>query len=357
MNNISKIMIVVALIIVVAIVFIQKNKTEKLETPQEGEICDTILVVGDDLGKGLLPEMKTEPSQQQNELLGKQPVAEKNAEPKVVPFQTEKPVQTSQPKVEKDVLALVNGEEITKAYFDENFKNLPEQYKDMFKNNNDDYLDQLITKEVLIQKVVEKGYLKAGDNSQVEEDAAIQRLFGELGSDIEIPEAEMEQFYKENKGQMQEATFEQVKNDIRSYLVQQKQRELIEAYIKVLKNTAIIVLNEKWIAEQIADRPENPLTKVLGNGLPTVLDLGSSTCVPCKMMMPIFEELETELKGKANILLLQLADYRDIANEYQVRVIPTQIFFDQNGKQYWQHEGFFSKEDIMSKLKETGAEL
>jgi thioredoxin 1 len=75
------------------------------------------------------------------------------------------------------------------------------------------------------------------------------------------------------------------------------------------------------------------------------------------MMKPIFAELEEELEGKANILILEIADYRDLGNEYQVRVIPTQIFFDQAGKQYWRHEGFLSKEDIIDKIKETGAEL
>ena len=95
----------------------------------------------------------------------------------------------------------------------------------------------------------------------------------------------------------------------------------------------------------------------LNNGLPTVLDLGSSSCIPCKMMKPIFAELETELADKANILLLDISEYNTLADKYEVRVIPTQIFFDSEGKQYWRHEGFLAKEDILKKLQETGAEL
>jgi len=156
---------------------------------------------------------------------------------------------------------------------------------------------------------------------------------------------------------MQGAGYEQVKNDIRSYLAQQKQGEIVEHYIDEIRQEADVVLNEDWIARQIAAKPINPLTEAFANGLPTVLDLGSDTCVPCQMMMPIFAELEKELAGKANVILLQIADYRDLANKYKVRVIPTQIFFDQNGEQYWRHEGFLSKEDIIKKLKETGADL
>lgn len=109
--------------------------------------------------------------------------------------------------------------------------------------------------------------------------------------------------------------------------------------------------------EQVASRPKTPLDDLLTNGLPTVLDLGSDSCIPCKMMKPIFAELEEELAEKVNILILDVSEYSNLADKYQVRVIPTQIFFDADGKQYWRHEGFLAKEDIIKKLKETGAEL
>ncbi|MCK5200091.1 MAG: thioredoxin family protein [Spirochaetales bacterium] len=164
----------------------------------------------------------------------------------------------------------------------------------------------------------------------------------------------MNNFYYEHESEMKGAGFEQVKSDIRYYLVQQKQGGVIDQYITKLKSGAEIVLNEEWIRVQQVSIPPNPLTDALKNGKPTVLDLGASSCIPCKMMKPIFAELEKEYEGRANILLLEISDYRDIANKYKVRVIPTQIFFDKNGNQYWQHEGFFSKEDIIKKLNESG---
>jgi thioredoxin 1 len=88
--------------------------------------------------------------------------------------------------------------------------------------------------------------------------------------------------------------------------------------------------------------------------MPTVMDIGSGSCIPCKMMKPIFEELEKEYQGKANIVLLDINEYRDVANKYQVQVIPTQFFFDRNGNQTWRHEGFLAKEEIIKKLEELG---
>ncbi len=356
-NNFIKTLIVAAVIIAVVAVIILKNQPASSEKEAEKssgvETVDVPLLETKDLI--LSEKTATKPAEESAKSTETEKAAEQTKTE--IPAETQKTLKPKKKQAEGNVLALVNGEEITKSNLEENFKTLPPQYKDMFKNDKDSYLDQLVIKELLLQKAVEKGYLQAAEKNPAQQDAGIQQMIAELGQNIEIPDSELEQFYQENKGQMQGAAYDQVKNDIHSYLAQQKQGELIEIYIEELKNLADIVLNQKWIEEQIAARPENPLTKVLGKGLPTVLDLGADNCIPCKMMKPIFAELEKELDGIANILLLEIADYRDIANEYKVRVIPTQIFFDQNGEQYWRHEGFLSKEDILKKLRETGVEL
>ena len=87
-----------------------------------------------------------------------------------------------------------------------------------------------------------------------------------------------------------------------------------------------------------------------------MLDIGAGSCIPCKMMKPIFEELEKKYKERANIILLEISEHRDIASKYRVRVIPTQIFFDKNGNEYWRHEGFLAKDEIIKKLNELEVE-
>lgn len=357
--KLKNIVIIVALIIVVAVVIVLKNQpTESEKVSEESSDLETVAVPLEQTND-LISSEKEEESQaetdtkEQVEIVKEEPETAK----KEILKETKQTVQSKQKKATGDVLAIVAGEEITEKELESEYKKLSTQYKDMFKNDKDLYLEQLIIKQLLVQQATEKGYIPADNSSQSQEDTGIQQLIAELGTDIDIDESELEQFYQENKGQMQNASYEQVKNDIRNYLVQQKQGELVQQYIEDVRQGADVILNEAWIAKQLAAKPKNPLTEALQNGLPTVLDLGADSCVPCQMMMPIFEELEKELKGKANVILLQTADYRDLSNKYKVRVIPTQIFFDQNGEQYWRHEGFLSKEDIISKLKETGAEL
>jgi len=91
--------------------------------------------------------------------------------------------------------------------------------------------------------------------------------------------------------------------------------------------------------------------------LPRLLDLGSKSCVPCKMMAPILEELQKEYKGKLQVEIIDVWEDQSAGDQYRIRVIPTQIFLDPSGKELFRHIGFISKEDILAKWKELGFNL
>jgi len=92
-------------------------------------------------------------------------------------------------------------------------------------------------------------------------------------------------------------------------------------------------------------------------GLPRLLDLGSVSCIPCKMMAPILEELKKEYEGRLQVEFIDVMANPDAGRSYHLSLIPTQIFFDASGKERFRHEGFFSKEDILAKWKELGVDL
>ncbi len=91
-----------------------------------------------------------------------------------------------------------------------------------------------------------------------------------------------------------------------------------------------------------------------GAAIPRLVDLGSTTCIPCKMMAPILEDLAQNYRGQFDVEVIDVRENRPAAQLYGVRVIPTQIFYDAQGVERFRHEGFLSKEDIMSKWKELG---
>ena len=92
-------------------------------------------------------------------------------------------------------------------------------------------------------------------------------------------------------------------------------------------------------------------------GLPRLVDFGRETCIPCKMMMPVLDELRREYADRLNVEFVNTQENKEEAKMHGIKLIPTQIFFDAAGKELFRHEGFFSKEDILAKWKELDVDL
>jgi thioredoxin 1 len=95
--------------------------------------------------------------------------------------------------------------------------------------------------------------------------------------------------------------------------------------------------------------PEVPV-----KGMVTMVDLGAKKCIPCKMMAPILEKLEKVYASRAAIVFLDVWEDPKPARRFGIRAIPTQIFFDKNGKEVYRHEGFLSEEEIVRRFKDMG---
>ncbi|MCE5276480.1 MAG: organomercurial lyase [Planctomycetaceae bacterium] len=106
-------------------------------------------------------------------------------------------------------------------------------------------------------------------------------------------------------------------------------------------------------ADQAATAPADS-----GGALPKLLDLGSKSCIPCKMMAPILDELKKDYAAKFAVEFVDVGmkENLPIARKHGIRLIPTQIFLDKDGKELWRHEGFLGKDDILAKWKELGYE-
>jgi len=59
-------------------------------------------------------------------------------------------------------------------------------------------------------------------------------------------------------------------------------------------------------------------------------------------------------EDKANVLFIHVREQQILAYRYGVQSIPTQVFFDKDGKEVFRHNGFFPQEEIEKKLKELG---
>jgi len=111
----------------------------------------------------------------------------------------------------------------------------------------------------------------------------------------------------------------------------------------------IVILSALWTDAWAAKFKDVPV-----KGMVTMIDLGATSCIPCKMMAPILKKLKKAYKGKAAIIFIDVWKHRDQSKRFGIRVIPTQIFFNEEGKEVYRHEGFMSKATIVQQLKKMG---
>jgi thioredoxin 1 len=84
----------------------------------------------------------------------------------------------------------------------------------------------------------------------------------------------------------------------------------------------------------------------------TFVELGSVNCIPCKAMQPVMKALEEEFGEQLKIIFYDVWKDNAPARQYGIRVIPTQVFLDESGKEFHRHEGFYPKEEIEKLLLE-----
>ena len=118
-------------------------------------------------------------------------------------------------------------------------------------------------------------------------------------------------------------------------------------------------IEETQAADQVQPTPTPAMTAAAAvtpapKALPKLLDLGADKCIPCKMMAPILEELRETYAGQMEVMFIDVWKEPEAGKAYGVSTIPTQIFYDAEGKERFRHVGFFSREDILAKCDEFG---
>lgn len=124
---------------------------------------------------------------------------------------------------------------------------------------------------------------------------------------------------------------------------------------RILVGITMLSLGFWWQPERsLANAGQQPQVPV--PGMVTMVDLGAKKCIPCKMMAPILQELQSEYRDRAAIIFIDVWENPEAAPQFSVRSIPTQIFYDAQGKEVTRHEGFMDKQSIVSTLTKLGVQ-
>ncbi len=88
----------------------------------------------------------------------------------------------------------------------------------------------------------------------------------------------------------------------------------------------------------------------------TFVELGSVNCIPCKQMQPVMKAIEEKYGDQVKVIFYDVwkSDQKKYATQYGIKLIPTHVFLDENGKEFHRHEGFYPEAEIDKILQGKG---
>jgi thioredoxin 1 len=124
--------------------------------------------------------------------------------------------------------------------------------------------------------------------------------------------------------------------------------------IGLIAVVAIVAISTVFLKKGNQPDQAEPIPQAPVPGMVTLVDLGAKECIPCKMMAPILEELEKEYQGRAAVIFIDVWKNPEAGSKFGIRTIPTQIFYDAQGKEITRHEGFLDKQSIVYIFSKLG---
>ena len=128
-----------------------------------------------------------------------------------------------------------------------------------------------------------------------------------------------------------------------------KKHLMIRMAALLFLGTAFLLTPAGLVFAEPTTPPEIPV-----KGMVTMVDFGAPFCAPCKAMAPFLEKLEKEYKGRAAIVVLDVGKSPELCERFEVLELPTQVFYNKQGKEVFRHTGFMKEEAIVKQLKKMG---
>lgn len=270
----------------------------------------------------------------------------------------------------RQTLARINDEKITVEEFNRELEKLEQPLREMNREEPKGLLEGMIIHRLLLQTARKEGVsgpvktykdaAKEGAPASAEETAIIELMKKKIPQQPEVTQDEVKTFYSIFKDQMEGKPLKEVAPLIEQMIREGKQRQAVEEFVKELRASAKVEIEEDRLKKMTAKPPESnsadEFKKALADGKPALVDFGANSCVPCRQMRPVLKEVEKEYTGKARVLIIDVYKHQTLAREYKIQLLPTLVFFDSKGKEVFRHMGLMEKEKIKAKFKEIGAE-
>ena len=94
----------------------------------------------------------------------------------------------------------------------------------------------------------------------------------------------------------------------------------------------------------------NKVQQALALGKPTVVEFGSVSCVGCREMKPVLAELARTHGERLVVADIDVLKETHYIKQYQIKLMPTQVFYNAQGQETGRHLGNISAADMAARL-------
>ena len=123
-----------------------------------------------------------------------------------------------------------------------------------------------------------------------------------------------------------------------------------------MKIKSIILVSVIFLLTSISCKNKHENLAKVEKPLVTFIELGSVRCIPCQKMQIVMKSVEKKYGKQIKTIFYDVwtKEGKPYATTYKINLIPTQIFLDKNGKEYFRHEGYFPEEELIKILNKQG---
>jgi len=108
-------------------------------------------------------------------------------------------------------------------------------------------------------------------------------------------------------------------------------------------------------APAIAEGPGEPEAEPAEPAaLPSLYDFWATWCLPCRQQKPIIDELRTEYAGVVDVIAIDVDEEGELAQRYEVKVIPTLVILDAAGNEVERFTGLTQKDKLVERFRAHG---
>lgn len=170
-----------------------------------------------------------------------------------------------------------------------------------------------------------------------------------------IADVEVQEFYKANANMVGGAPFEQVKDVMRSFLLNEKTEAARDQFVNSAGKRHKILISEDWVKAQSEKWAGNPVEKARTSWKPSLIVFSVIGC--CDKMHPVYSSINLKYADQVNAVFVNTREQTILSQLYGVSAIPVELILDAKGNEVFRNKGFMTEESLVAQFKAKGIDL